>query len=368
MKTAQFRMLMPSALILGAGISGLTTAYALKKAGWSVCLLETSDHPGGAIRSTRENGYLHEAGPNSFKVETTAQDNLIGELGLKGELLQPALEARKRYLVRDGRVLAAPSGPLSALTTPLFSFSAKLRILREPWIGRPGNLVEESLAAFVRRRLGEEVLQYAMNPFVGGIYAVDRENLSGQEGFPRLAALEANHGSLIRGAIAKARARRKARKAGESPFKPYMASFQKGLQTLPRVLARELEGSLHFQARLLRLSGGTRWHACWQEGDAEHSGAFDRVIIALPAHRLATLPLPEKLHQGLSPLAEIQHPAVTTLFLGYAREQVSHPLDGFGMLVPAIEKRQRLGVPFLGGGPISMAASRCLPMASTFSW
>ncbi len=337
---------MPSVLVIGAGISGLTSAYALKKAGWSVTVLESSNEPGGAIRSQSADGFLSESGPNSFMVQTRTQKNLLGELGLEGEQLTPGPDAKKRYLVRDGKVLAAPSGPWSALTTPLFSFPAKLRILGEPWTKRPANLVEESLAAFVQRRLGQEVLDYAMNPFVGGIYAGDPAQLSVQEGFPKLAALEKNHGSLIRGAIAKMKARRAAEKAGEDPFKPFMASFAKGLQTLPRALDRELPGDVFYGARLLGLCGNTRWHASWEGPGGEHGDDFDRVILAVPAHTLAELPLPDSLRQALAPLTQIPHPPLMSLFLGYKRGQVRHPLDGFGMLVPAVEKRNLLGVLF----------------------
>lgn len=337
---------MPSVLVIGAGISGLTVAYRLKQAGWSVRVLETSGQPGGAIQTTRANGFLSEAGPNSFMMQNAGQASLISDLGLDSELCQPGSTARRRYLMRQGKLIAAPSSLWSALTTPLFSLPAKLRILCEPFVPKPPGLVEESLASFVRRRLGLEFLDYAINPFVGGIYAGDPEQLSVQEAFPRLAALESRHGSLMRGALAKKKAQRAARAAGELPFQPVMASFEKGLQTLPLALARELGQSLSLRTCLLGLCGKQRWHASWQTEEEEIGGDFDHVVIAVPAHQLNRLPLTDTLRAALAPLAPIPHPPVTSLFLGYRRDQVAHPLDGFGALIPAVEKRNLLGVLF----------------------
>lgn len=337
---------MPKALIIGAGISGLTAAHSLQERGWEVIVLESNQAAGGAIRSHLEDDFLSEAGPNSFMVQTRTQEALIRDLGLADEVVQPSAEARKRYLVRNGRLLAAPSSPWSAVTTPLFSFPAKLRMLREPWVHKPSGLVEESLAAFIRRRVGPEVLDYAMTPFVGGIYAGDPERLSVQEGFPKLARLESEHGSLIRGALAKMKARKKAKSAGEAPFKPYMASFQKGLQTLPDALAARLGDALHLNARLTRLSQDSGWQATWQNDSSQESGGFDHVILAVPAYRLDTLPVDEPVSEVIVPLTDIPHPPVTSLFLGYKREQVWHPLDGFGVLMPEVEKGLVLGALF----------------------
>ena len=157
---------MAKVIVVGAGISGLTTAFLLQKRGHQVRVLERDALVGGALRSIREEGFLVELGPNSTLDRSGEVASLAAELGLEGECLEANRAASRRYVAKDGRPLALPGGLLAFLASPLFSAGGKLRLLWEPFVRRaPG---EESIAAFVKRRLGSEFLDWAVDPFVSG--------------------------------------------------------------------------------------------------------------------------------------------------------------------------------------------------------
>ncbi|HEX7183363.1 MAG TPA: protoporphyrinogen oxidase, partial [Thermoanaerobaculia bacterium] len=190
-------------LVIGGGISGLTTAFHLARAGRKVAVLEASPRVGGAMETRADGLWRFEMGPNTVLESHESVTRLIRESGLEGEKITASPTAKRRYLWKGGRLHALPSGPPGFLKTPLFSLGAKLRLLREPWIGKPTGEPEETIAAFVRRRLGQEFLDYAVGPFVSGVYAGDPERLSVRWAVPRIHALERDHGSLIRGAFAR---------------------------------------------------------------------------------------------------------------------------------------------------------------------
>jgi len=338
--------------LLGAGITGLVAAHRLAKRGVRVCVFEKSDRAGGVIGTEcaslggtecDENGWLIERGPNSLLDSGTtgaALRGLVTELGLESEIVTANPLAKKRYLVRDGRPLAVPTSPLGLARSPLLSSSATWSILREIFRRRPKapRTSDTSLANFVREHFCQEIVDYVLNPFVSGVYAGAPEKLSAQHAFPALWKAEQTHGSLLRAQIAGARERRK---RGEP--RPRLFSFRRGLQTLTDALARSLPPDtlrLSTPVRSITRNADGGWkietHAAEESADA--------VVCALPAPALAALHIGKD--APLTSLAEIEHPPVSTLFLGYRREQVAHPLDGFGMLVPAVEKLPLLGVIF----------------------
>lgn len=332
------------AMILGAGPTGLTLAYELRRRGVAAIVLESSPEPGGAVRSHRQQGYLAEMGPNTLQLNRIEQLMLLGELGLRERLLQPSPQARNRYICRNARPVAAPTGPGGLWSTSLFSTFAKCRLLSEPFRGRRRKPVEESVASFVRRRLGREVLDYAVNPFVAGIYAGDPEHLSLGEAFPSLKEMEELGGSLLKGGL---KAMKAARAKGYR-MKPLMVSFPEGLGELTKALAQTLEGALHLETTVQRICRRhDRWEVQWRDAAGEqHTRQADALVLSCPAHAIAALPLPPEVSESLEPLQRIAHPPVTSLTLGYRRSDVAHALDGFGMLVPEVEKRQILGVLF----------------------
>ena len=217
-------------VVVGAGISGLAAAFRLRRGGLRVAVLEAAPRAGGVIETFSRDGWRFEMGPNTVLENDESVGRLLRDAGLEGEKLAAAPRAKRRYLYKGGALVPLPGGPPGLLRTPLFSLGAKLRLLREPWIRKPPAGTEETIAQFVRRRLGSELLDYAVAPFVSGVYAGDPERLSARWAVPKIHDLEREHGSLIRGAIAKRK----------EPAPGGMISFREGLEELPRRLAREI--------------------------------------------------------------------------------------------------------------------------------
>ncbi|HRJ48400.1 MAG TPA: protoporphyrinogen oxidase, partial [Opitutaceae bacterium] len=193
----------------------------------------------------------------------------------------------------------------------------------------------------IRDHFGAEFADYALNPFVSGVYAGDPAKLSARHAFPLLWTMEREHGSLLRGQLAQASARRS---RGEPP--PALISFRRGLQTLTDALTARLPAALHTGVTIEHLTAKPRWTVVWRDATGTHSGEFDAVISALPAAGLAGLRIGALGDKPFANLAGIIHPPVASLFLGFARTQLAHPLDGFGLLAPAREQRSLLGVIF----------------------
>lgn len=341
---------MPKTLIIGSGISGLGRAWMLKQRGIDCTVIETSHRSGGSIQSHRVGPYLAEEGPHSVQVSSAEVDSFLKSIPGLAELETAANpSSSKRFIVRNGHPLAVPTGPLSAITTPLWSLSGKLRVLREPFIRPISGDIEESAADFVRRRLGDELYRYAINPLIGGIYAGNPEALSLRYAFPKLYALEQTHGGMIRGAIAKMRA---ARKAGPPIFKKRILSYQDGLASLTRQLTTALGPCVHTSVAIKKITrDADGWAVTWN-GQIRN---YSRLVLTTPAHTLSRLPFDSTLRSKMEVFNEIDYPPVSVLTLAFKRSDVAHPLDGFGMLVPECEQRSILGVLF----PSSLFEGRC---------
>lgn len=332
-----------SIAVVGGGLTGLTAAWRLHRSGHRVTVFERTPQVGGAILSLARDGWLVEGGPNSLQ-ETPEVAAVVAELGLCDQraLVSPA--AKKRFIVRNGRPVMVPLSPAGLLTSPLFSAGARLRVLAELLTRPRVRTTDVNLAAFVASHFGREIVDYGLNPFVGGIYAGDPEKLSARYAFPVLWQLERSHGSLLRGFRAQA-AERRAR--GEATGVVPIISFREGLQTLPRALAAALPaGTVQTGATVTSLIPGRPWKLIWTRTDAVQTAEFDAVVLALPAAGLASLVFSTLGERSLASLDHIPQPPVSSLFLGFKRDQVAHPLDGFGALVPAREQRSLLGVLF----------------------
>ncbi|MBS3944331.1 MAG: protoporphyrinogen oxidase, partial [Melioribacter sp.] len=186
-------------VIIGAGISGLTTAYWLDKNGYEITILESKNEAGGAMETIIENGFLIDSGPNSGLETTPLIRQLVDEIGLSGEMIYANESSNKRYILRNGELHPLPTSPAAFVTTKLFSSRAKLRVMAEPFIGKSDDGYYQSMAQFVKRRLGQEFLDYAIDPFVSGVFAGDPYKLSVKSAFPKLYRLEEVYGGLVKG-------------------------------------------------------------------------------------------------------------------------------------------------------------------------
>jgi protoporphyrinogen/coproporphyrinogen III oxidase len=345
--------------VVGGGITGLAAAYRLSQHGIPFRLFEASDRLGGVIRSERDPaGWLIEAGPNSFQENSRELSALIGDLGLGAERVTANPLARKRFIVRGGKLQSVPLSPAALLTTPLISTAGKLRLLAELFSQKKQRIDDLSLAAFARAHVGHEIVEYLLKPFVSGVYAGDAEKLSARHAFPSLWEAEQGHGSLVRGFMAQARTRR-----ARGVARPQIISFRHGLQMLPDALAAGLRSEhVELRAAVDHVSREPRrarrdtasfspcpeecWRVHWTREGVAHADEFSTVILALPARGLADLAFGKSKTRPLASLAAIKHPPVASLFLGFHREEVAHALDGFGALVPPAEQRNILGVLF----------------------
>jgi oxygen-dependent protoporphyrinogen oxidase len=314
-------------------MAGLSCAHALARKGADVVLLEAGGEPGGVVRSERRDGYLVEWGPNTVR-PTPELWALLQELGLSSLALL-ASSRMPRFVDWGGRLIPVPMSPGALAGTPLLTLSGKLRLLREPFV-RSRGAPEESLRDFVSRRLGPEVAERFVEPFVSGVFAGDSGRLEAAQAFPALSRLERDHGSILWGAIA---SRRKgAAAAGPRPPRGLL-SFPEGLATLPRALASAL-GERFEPAR--SVTGIARADGAWR---VTHSGgelACERLVLAVPADAAA------RLIAGLAPdaaraLEQIPHPPLAVLHLSYAEGAFPSPPAGFGHLTAPGSGRRILG-------------------------
>jgi oxygen-dependent protoporphyrinogen oxidase len=332
---------MAAVAIVGAGVAGLTAAWHLKRRGVRVVVYEASDRTGGVILTERRDGYLAELGPNSLTAGGGAAAELLTRLGLDATRVVAQREARKRYIVRKSKLVALPASPSQLLTTRLLSNGAKLAIFGEPMVEPGDSPMEESVATFIRRRFNQEVLDYVANPFVAGIYAGDPEQLSARHALPRLHDLEHTHGSVMKAMGQLMRAGRG--QPGSVPA-PGLISFAGGMREIPDALARELRSEIRLKAPVTQIRRGPRgWtvSAAYQAAEL-----YDGVIYTAPAHCADEVDLALEGGDRLKTLTSITHPPVAVLALGFRREDVAHKLDGFGFLVPDVERRNVLGVIF----------------------
>jgi oxygen-dependent protoporphyrinogen oxidase len=333
---------MGSVAIIGAGLTGLTAGYCLKQWGSRVVVYEATDRIGGVVRTERRGGYLAELGPNSMSAPSAAVLGILHDLGLDSSRVKAAPAARERYIVRRGKLVHLPLTPAELLTTRLLSNAAKLAILSEPLVDTSDSTVDESVAAFIRRRFNQEVLDYIVNPFIAGIYAGDPEQLSVRHALPQLHALERTHGSVMKAFLKAAKAQRHPDQ--DAKLSGGLFSFRGGLQEIPEALGRELKSELRLKAPVTQLRAGPRG---WTVGAAyQGPELYDAVVYAAPAHNLDDIDLDLAGGERLATLSSIVHPPVAVLALGFRREDVSHSLDGFGFLAPEVERRRVLGAIF----------------------
>jgi len=332
---------MAAVAIVGAGVAGLTAAYRLKRRGIRVVVYEASDRAGGVILTERREGYLAELGPNSLMTGAASLADVLSQLGLDASRVEAQRDARKRYIVRKSKLVALPTSPSQLLTTRLLSNGAKLAIFGEPLVEPGDSPMEESVATFVRRRFNQEVLDYVANPFVAGIFAGDPEQLSARHALPRLHDLEHSHGSVVKALGQMMRAGPD--EPGSAPG-PGLISFAGGLREIPDAFARELRSEIRFKAPVTQLRRGPMG---WTVSAAyQASELYDGVIYAAPAHCTDDVELAFDGGDRLKTLTSITYPPVAVLALGFRREDVAHRLDGFGFLVPDVERRNVLGVLF----------------------
>lgn len=361
--------------VIGGGITGLSAAQRLLSAAQppNVVLYEASRRLGGIIRTEEADGFLMELGPDSFITNKPAGLELCEELGYLPQLIDTDSRYRRSLVlsrgrplpVPDGFMLMAPEKPFSLLTSPVLSLPGRLRLLAEYFIpGRPA-AGDESLADFVRRRFGTEALDRLVQPLIGGIYTSDPERLSLRATLPRFPEMEQTFGSVIRGVLAQRKAA--SRRGSSDSAKASGSGARYGLFTTPARGLGDLIGTLERHLRsqpgmlfrpgtpVLEISptqpdaagsgaagGGSRWRVRAAAGVE----TFDAVIITLPAWASAELLTDDRMQGLRSGLRSIPYAGSALVVSGHQLEDFQHPMDAFGLVVPAIERRRILAVSF----------------------
>ncbi len=329
-------------IVLGAGISGLTTAYLLHKDGYDVTVLEKNDKVGGSIETVIENGLLFDRGPNSALETTPLIAQLVEELNLTEQFVYANKKGNKRYILRNNQLHALAISPPAFIKSKLFSSKAKLRLLKEPFVGKSRDGYYQSIAEFVTRRLGQEFLDYAINPFVAGVYAGNPEDLSVKSAFPKLYALEEEYGGLIVGTIRSIRKRKKRKEQSKQSAK--MLSFKDGMKVLPEAIAKHLGSRIKLNAEVvsIRKTADGNYGVTYNEGEQSLTLLTDIILSTIPAYTAAELF--GHFEDGIKKhLNFVYYPPVLVLYLAYNKDDIGQPLDGFGFLIPSKEEKSFLG-------------------------
>lgn len=365
----------PSVLVAGAGISGLSACHALlaERPDLDLSVVESRERAGGNIHTLRQDGYVIDAGPDSFLRTKPEAAALCRELGLGDELIAPSTEGRRVLIAHQGRLTPMPAGMALAvptrlgpmLSTPLLSLAGKARILGDLFVSRPNHDTrDETVASFLKRHFGREATEHLAGPLLGGIFAGDIEELSILSTFPQLVDLEKKSGSLIRALFAAERAR--AVQANKDPnnrrgaalddplYPPDLVAFVKWLyrqgqrpespfqslrggmgQLVDKLVAKLPQASLHLGVSVLRLQrvGDGRWLAQLSNGTER---AFDAVVLCLPAHAAAAVVPDASLAEEL---AAVLYVLTATVFFALPTKHLPRRLDASGYIVPRKEGR-----------------------------
>ncbi len=337
-------------VVVGGGISGLAAANRLIELGHpNVTLIEASPRLGGTIETVHRDGFLIERGPDSFISEKPEAIELAKRLGLESQLIQTNEKYRRSFIVRDGRLRAVPEGfQLMApsrmwpfLTSDIFSVAGKMRMAAELFVPRKSanGIHDESLASFVRRRLGREALERMAQPMIGGIYTADPERLSLRATLPRFLDMERDHRSLILAMLRSGQAK----KSGTSGARySLFLSFRQGMETLTKALAR-INADIRLNTRVAELTLANRTWTITMSSREQISA--DRICLAVPAYVAASLM--ENVSESLAAkLRGIKYASTATINFGYKRSDIKHPLNGFGFVVPRIENRSLIACTF----------------------
>ncbi|HRW63890.1 MAG TPA: protoporphyrinogen oxidase [Bacteroidales bacterium] len=328
--------------IIGAGLTGLTAAYYLRKSGKKVLLLEKSHRTGGVINTIKDDGFVYETGPNTGIVGTPEIVELFDDLkdDINPEIANA--KAKYRWIWKSGKWNALPSGPISATTTPLFSLKDKFRILAEPF-RKPGNNPEESVADLVLRRMGRSYLDYAVDPFISGVYAGDPYKLITKYALPKLYNLEQNYGSFIKGAAKK---KKEPKTDIEKRVSREVFSVYGGLKNLTDVLTSKI-GHDHIILNVSETKVNPHEYAYrvkFVAGDKTQEIITRKVITTIEADHLPSL-LPFLPDNEIKQITNLNYAKVVQLIAAY-KNWKGKELKAFGGLIPSKEKRDVLGILF----------------------
>ncbi|MDZ4860412.1 MAG: protoporphyrinogen oxidase [Candidatus Hydrogenedentes bacterium] len=326
------------ALVLGGGITGLCAAHYLSEffGRTRVLLLEAANATGGAARTDIVDGFCLDWGPNGFLDREPLTLKWIDELGLSGELVRADESAARRFILKNNALIEIRKPP-AFLLSPLLSLSGRLRLMREPLVSRKRGNDPETVWSFAARRLGPEAADTLVSCMASGVYGGDAKELSMVDCFPRIAALEREYGSLLRGMFAKKRNSRAGDSMGPGGV---LTSFRRGMGYLAEASSNTLGDRVLIADAAQTIERiGSSYQIKTGQG---HSINAEYVVVTIPAFRAAAL-LASLDGEAATNLEAIPYAGITVVCSAYTRQQVDHPLGGFGYLVPKREGKRTLG-------------------------
>ncbi len=316
--------------VIGGGISGLSTAFLLKQKieSLEIDVFESSEIPGGTIKTVEKDGFLMEFGPNGFLSGKPTTLELARLCRANGELIEANKSAEIRFILKNGKLIQLPDSPKSFFLSPLLSFKGKIEIMKEPFVKPLKDGYEESVAEFGVRRLGREAVNYLLDPMVSGVFAGNVERLSLKQCFPRIYQLEKEYGSLV-----KAMLKLKSKKAAPAGR---LTSFKKGMRFIIDGLINS--GNFNFFC-------GTKVNAVERDGDLFtldcSQAKYRAVVFAVPAYAYNDISFPGK-ESVIEGLNSIKYPPMAIVSFALKEEKP----EGFGFLIPSNQRREILGALF----------------------
>lgn len=331
-------------IVLGAGLTGLSTSYYLHKKGKNILVFDKNQDVGGVIETQEKNGFLYEKGPNTGILGTPEIAELISDLDPFCQIEHGNDNVSKRYILYKGKWEALPSGLKKAVKTPLFTLKDKFRILAEPF-RRPGKNENESLAGLVKRRMGQSFLDYAIDPFILGVYAGDPSYLITKYALPKLYNLEHDYGSFIGGSIKK-KFQKKTEREKKATRKIF--TIKGGLSSLINAIYKKV-GKDNFvlgadQIKVNRVDNG--YEVRWIDANKQNHKIFtEKIVSTVPAFELENL-FPFINGEQMKKLQNVYYAPVVEVAVGF-NQWKGITLDGFGGLIPHKENRDILGVMYM---------------------
>ena len=323
-------------IIIGAGISGLVLAYHLHRLQKPYLLVEASNRVGGYLQSVVEGNYLFEMAANSILADAEIVD-FLHTLGLQEQILYPNTSSNKRYILKNGKYAALPSSPPALLWNNFFSWKTKYKILKE-FANKTSSPEAETVAEFFDRHFGKEIVEYAVNPFVMGIYAGNPEKLLIAKTFPQLLDLEKQYGSILKGFIKNKSAQRK-----------LSLNFREGMETLPKAIAKNL--NIRFQTKVISIKhttdntqADTKKYTITAQEISQNIESIhkhitlqaDNIVITSPSFQTQEF-VAQLFPEFAKALQKIYYPPLTVVHSVFKKSAVGLQLDGFGALHPKIE-------------------------------
>ena len=328
--------------IIGAGLTGLTTGFWLTRAGKQIQIIEKQDRAGGQIRTFQANGFIYESGPNTGVVSYPEVAELFAALSPDCTLETAREESKKRWIWKGNKFHALPSGLVSAVTTPLFTLYDKFRILGEPFRAK-GTNPDESVAELAARRLGKSFVDYAVDPFLSGVYAGNPNTLITRHALPKLYNLEQDYGSFIKGSIAKAKLPKTDR---DKLATKKVFSATGGLEKLSQALVKSIgQERITLSANDVKIEPqGNQWLITYCTPEGEHSLIANKVVTTCGAYALPDL-LPFIPKEDIGQISNLHYAPIIQASVGFHNTRGLR-FDAFGGLVPSKEKRDVLGILF----------------------